>query len=126
MRNSRTWYLRRTGRRFSRRGLLRYGKPKSNNGRRSQYLPCFVEELRRNSELGLLQVVSSSQTDADILITLWKPVPLLRMLAEMDVGFAVSQTANGTEVGSLRKFQGGPEDRTRVVLVRLTANPDSH
>lgn len=87
-----------------------------------QYLHRFVEELRRKSELGLLQVVSNSQKDADILLTLWKPVPLLRMLAEMDVGFTVSLTVNGTEVGRLGEFQGGPESRQRLVLVRLTAD----
>ena len=89
------------------------------------YLHRFVEELRRKSELGLLQVVSNSQKDADILLTLWKPVPLLRMLAEMDVGFTVSLPVNGTEVDRLGEFQGGPESRHRVVLVRLTADPPS-
>ena len=49
-----------------------------------QDLPGLVAELRRKPQLRVLEVLSASPRDADILMTLWEPLPLVNMLAEIN------------------------------------------
>ena len=48
-----------------------------------QDLPALVAELRRKPQLRVMEVVSASYRDADILMTLGEPLPLVSMLAEI-------------------------------------------
>ena len=89
----------------------------------SPYLRRWVEELRRRPQLGLLQVVSNTQRDADILLAIWEPLPLMQTLAEMEGVSQVSQIEHDPGVDSLGEDLGRTEGRERVVMVRLSAEP---
>ncbi len=49
-----------------------------------QDLPALIAELRRKPQLRLLEVVSASLRDAEILMTLGEPLPLVNILGEIN------------------------------------------
>jgi len=55
-----------------------------------QDLPGLIAELRRKPQLQTLEVVSASIREADILMTLYEPLPLVSMLGEINGVSSVS------------------------------------
>jgi len=55
-----------------------------------QDLPALIAELRSKPQLRVLEVVSTSLRYAGILITLWEPLPLVNVLAEINGVSSVS------------------------------------
>lgn len=86
----------------------------------SQCLLRLVEVLKRDPKFVLLRVVSNSTKEADISLTLWEPLPLLRVLAGLDY---VSQVSPMEEEGEAGNAGARVEGRERVISVRLSSDP---
>lgn len=94
-----------------------------------QQLPNLTDELRRDPKLVLLDVKTNSPKDAEILLTLWEPVPLLKVLAGLDVVSQVSSSRPGTGNGLPGRPNEAPtstEGQERVVMVWLSEQSGRH
>ena len=86
-----------------------------------QDLPALIAELRRKPQLRVFEVVSVSLRDADILMTLWEPLPLVNMLAEINGVSSVSPVEvrdDGDGSGEDAKDGEGHSQDILVVLGR--------
>lgn len=86
-----------------------------------QDLPGLVAELRRRPQLRVLEVLSASSRDADILMTLWEPLPLVNMLAEINGVSRVSPVEvreDGDGPGEDAQDREGHSQEILVVLGR--------
>ncbi len=84
-----------------------------------QDLPALIAELRRKPQLRVLEVVSASLRDADILMTLGEPLPLVNMLGEINGVSRVSPV-------EVRDDGDGPGERPPLdlQLTKLLLHPD--
>ena len=85
-----------------------------------QQLPNLTDELRRDPKLVLLDVRTNSPKDAEILLTLWEPLPLLKVLAGFDVVSQVSSGGPSTGNSLPNQTPNDAERRERVVMVWLS------
>lgn len=83
----------------------------------SQSLSRLVEALNRDPKFVLLQVLRNAPSEADVSLTLWEPLPLLSVLACLDIVSGVSPMGEEVEdnIAGARL-----EGRERVISVRLS------
>ena len=84
-----------------------------------QYLVHFVQQLREQSQLRVLRLVSNSQRDVDILLGLREPLRLREVLGEMDGVSQVEEIFHPDETSQLRNSDDGLENDKRAIHVRL-------